>query len=145
MKRRKLSDFLTACVDLFRRLASARMEALSQRQKIEDQIRQDAGAAADVTAIIEDLPLQLFDERILRFFELPVVPGDGKIGEDERDQADHPRNAVRRIAPRRLQRDDLLADARHDLRCRTARRDSSSSMFACAIHEISRRPMISGS
>ena len=105
--------------DFFRRFAAARVEALAKRQKVQDKVGQNAGASADVAAIIENLALQFFDKRILRFFQLPVMSGDCEIGENERDETGDARNAVGRVAPCRLQRDDLLADALHDRRVRS--------------------------
>ena len=111
MKRKKLRDFWTARADFFRRFAAARVEALAKRQKVQDEVGKNAGASADVAAIIENLALQFFDKRSLRFFQLPVMSGDCEIGENERDETDDARNAVGRVSPCRLQRDDLLADA----------------------------------
>ena len=91
---------------------------MAERQKVQDKVRQNAGATADVTSVIQNLALEFFDERDLRLFQLPVVTGDGKIGENERDQTGDTWNAVWRIAPCRFQRDDLLTDALHDRRVR---------------------------
>src|SRR6185312_3694290 len=72
----KAQRFFDGRIDLFRRRLPPRLEALAERQQIEDKVRQNARAAADVTAVIEDLPFQFFDERDLSVFELPVVSGN---------------------------------------------------------------------
>ena len=87
------------------------VNSVPQRQQIDQELDQRAGIAADVSAVGQDLPLQLVDEPLGGAADVPLLSGHAERRSQQRDHRLQARHAVARIADRVPQMADLPGQA----------------------------------